>query len=575
MAAILVSNCGSWVSLQRVTRAKVVGGFFLYPDEPRGGQTVFGAGVARRAILDAVMRHGKAERYALFASPYELEKARKRVQAWHGLRRGRPAQIDVHPVWSLLEGVDPFGLDHWFSSELDVERAFHVRQWFARRAYPITLTHHTLSYQWSLHHQLLRLLLEDVRPYDSVICTSTASRTALRHLLDYISEQFARSYGAKLSYRGRLDVVPLGVDTDRFRPRPQRELREQLELPLDAVIVLYAGRLSATDKGDLVPLLRAFRDVVAAPKKLRRPALLVLAGTNRRKDSVLLREQATQLGVGSQVHVLEELEPAHRHLLFGAADVFVAPADNIQETFGLTPLEAMASGVPVIAADWDGYRDTVLHGHTGFLIPTLWGKCDEDLAAGAAVLGLPDFLDHLALAQATVLDPGSLRRHLDLLVRSEELRRRLGAEARKHVMRTLSWKRVVAACETLWAGLGREAHGQTITPPPGSYTVPPFFEAFAGYATRTLPENPRLRITREGRAVAAGKAALPAHYVDAGVLDPKLAQAILSALARARRGAPLEQVIRAARPKARFGPARARRHVLWTLKYGLVELDES
>mgnify|MGYP001333871824 CR=1 FL=1 len=40
------------------------------------------------------------------------------------------------------------------------------------------------------------------------------------------------------------------------------------------------------------------------------------------------------------------------------ADVFVSLSDNIQETFGLAPVEAMASGLPVVVSDWDGYKDT-------------------------------------------------------------------------------------------------------------------------------------------------------------------------------------------------------------------------
>ncbi len=59
--------------------------------------------------------------------------------------------------------------------------------------------------------------------------------------------------------------------------------------------------------------------------------------------------------------------------------IFTSPIDNIQETFGLTPVEAMACGVPRLSSDWDGYRDTGLE-KQGFLIKTSWTNCMEDIA---------------------------------------------------------------------------------------------------------------------------------------------------------------------------------------------------
>ena len=66
-----------------------------------------------------------------------------------------------------------------------------------------------------------------------------------------------------------------------------------------------------------------------------------------------------------------------KHLLYSGADIFVSPGDNIQETFGLAVAEALAYGLPPVVSDWDGYRDLVTDGETGFLVrsvfPTDWG----------------------------------------------------------------------------------------------------------------------------------------------------------------------------------------------------------
>ena len=104
-----------------------------------------------------------------------------------------------------------------------------------------------------------------------------------------------------------------------------------------------------------------------------------------------------------------------RKLALAAADLFCSPADNLQETFGLSVLEAMASSLPVVASDWNGYRDLVLHGSTGWLVPCkdlLQVQSQPDWLDRRFSLGLQDYdstvglhslgvvLDHAALEKA-------------------------------------------------------------------------------------------------------------------------------------------------------------------------------
>ena len=77
---------------------------------------------------------------------------------------------------------------------------------------------------------------------------------------------------------------------------------------------------------------------------------------------------------------LKMYPPATSTFCFGAADLFVTVSDNLQETYGLTVIEAMASGLPVVAAGWNGYQETVRHGETGFLVPTHMVRTRDDEA---------------------------------------------------------------------------------------------------------------------------------------------------------------------------------------------------
>ena len=61
----------------------------------------------------------------------------------------------------------------------------------------------------------------------------------------------------------------------------------------------------------------------------------------------------------------------NKHKTLSAGDIFISLSDNFQETFGLTPLEGMAAGLPVLVSDWDGYRSTVRDNVDGFRVKTI------------------------------------------------------------------------------------------------------------------------------------------------------------------------------------------------------------
>ena len=82
-----------------------------------------------------------------------------------------------------------------------------------------------------------------------------------------------------------------------------------------------------------------------------------------------------------------------------AASYSLSLVDCLQETFGLTPIEAMASRLPVVVSDWNGYRDTVVEGRTGYRVPKLIrSSLDGVKSSSFSSLALKTALDQVSAA---------------------------------------------------------------------------------------------------------------------------------------------------------------------------------
>jgi hypothetical protein len=152
---------------------------------------------------------------------------------------------------------------------------------------------------------------------------------------------------------------------------------------------------------------------------------------------------------------LDGRDAKNRKAAWAASDVFMTLADNIQETFGLTPLEAMAAGKPVIASDWDGYRETVTHGKTGFLIPSFMPQAPHGARYAAAhVSGAVDYDKYIGFASQHVsVDLRLLGQAIVSLAESPELRRVMGEAGRKSAERQFDWAHVFRSYQDFWAEL--------------------------------------------------------------------------------------------------------------------------
>jgi len=396
-----------------------------------------------------------------------------------------------------------------------------------QRAFSVVGVTHTLS---ELHAMdaIGRLLTAPVQSWDALVCTTTVAKRAVERALDAYGDDLHDATGAKIGCRAALPIIPLGVDSGAFAAREgeRAAFRARHNIPQDAVVLLYVGRLDHAEKANPVPLYIAAQH---AAERAGRPVHLVEVGWFRSDFFAEAFAQAAAVLAPSVARtVLDSRQDANRRAWF-AADIFVSLADSVQETFGLTPIEAMAAGLPLVVSDWDGYRDTVRDGVDGFRVPTLMPPAGsgDTLAVEYAAGNFNHAMFSAAASQSSAVDVGACADRLLRLIADPELRRRMGAAGQRRARETFDWRVVIAAYEELWAELSerRRTAAEAAAPLAGRPPSPPRmdpFDLFRDWPTDrlapemilTLPAGADASLAGAMRALGAA-APMPAMLLDA------------------------------------------------------------
>jgi D-inositol-3-phosphate glycosyltransferase len=202
-------------------------------------------------------------------------------------------------------------------------------------------------------------------------------------------EDLIKLYGAD---EKKISIIPCGFDPVEFSPIAKQEARKALGLPLDDKLILQLGRM--------VPR-KGVDNVIEALGHLSKhygiTAKVVIVGGNSDTPDPIntpeigrLTEVAEKAGVKDQVIFIGSRPRQELKYYYSAADVFVTTP--WYEPFGITPLESMACGTPVIGANVGGIKYSVQDGATGFLVPP---KDARSLARRLA-----DFFNNKELAES-------------------------------------------------------------------------------------------------------------------------------------------------------------------------------
>ena len=346
------------------------------------------------------------------------------------------------------------------------------------------------------------LRMAPVMDWDAVICTSRAVRASVATQMDLIDAHIRVRFGCEPPPRPMLPVIPLGVHAADFaRDEAARaDLRTRLNCGPEDVVFATIARLTPHEKFDPLPIYIAMQ---ASQKQLKPGQKLhvVFCGVFRHpyaKD--VFTKGAAQLMPDVGFLLLDGAKAEDRRATLSGADVFLFMIDNIQETFGLAPLEGMAAGLPCLVSDWDGLKDTVTP-EVGFRVTSrtlgTMHLANESLRLQG---GIDDYSQYCAATSAmTEIDMGQMKARILDLAQNPDLRARMGAQALAHVRATYDWSAVVPQFQSLWAeqeqrrvaGLSRSQRipGQLLPVAPSPTLL------FASYPTETAN-------TQEGRFAA-------------------------------------------------------------------------
>jgi glycosyltransferase involved in cell wall biosynthesis len=468
------------------------------------GPKLMGRMAAGEGFLDAWLRHAGVERLFCYAG--------ERKAAEHFAAQAKAA--GAGPV-EWIPWASPGGLAKPGTLYLP-DPSLHAHAWRRRagdqRAYSLTgITHTTASA--SAMDMIAELPLAPVQEWDALICTSRAVKAMVESLLDHQQAYLAERLGARSFTRPQLPVIPLGVDCAKFAadPATRAAQRAALGIGADDLAVLFVGRLSFHAKAHPFPMYAALEQ--AARKTGKRLHLIQAGWFANEFIEGAFRDGAKAFCPNVTAHFLDGRKPELRFAVWQAADIFTSLSDNIQESFGLTPIEAMAASLPSVVSDWDGYRDTIEHQVHGFRVPTLAPAPGQgaDLADGHAIE--IDTYDRYCgyASQFVAVDIPAAAEAYAALVGDPGLRRSQGAAAQAKARSEYDWRRIVARYQELWTELAGQRRKAAESAPDKRGVPwparPDPYAAFAAYPSDTL--TPDHRLVRG--AYTADLAAITAH----------------------------------------------------------------
>ncbi len=441
------------------------------------------------------------------------------------------------------------------------------RQAFGMDAYSICGITHTTATQ-AVMRGMHDLRAGPQAEWDAVICTSKSVHAATLRNIELADEALKARFGS-LPPRPQMPVIPLGINCDDFAHDPvaAHDLRTRLGWTDDDIAVVTLSRLLPYGKFDPGPLfvaLQRAQTALGTTKRLHFIACGIFSDDYSR--NVFSECAALLMPDVSYLHMDGADATARKEVLSGG-DIFTFPIDNIQETFGLAPIEAMAAGLPVVVSDWDGMRDTVTP-DVGFRIPTRTVQPNASRPEGMGYLsGSLSYPQYSArLSSLTSIDVGQMADAFAELARNADLRQRMGRAAQQHARTVYDWANIIPVMQDLWRELAQIRRASRTVQSRANPVGPLPFDLFASYASEA-------HMTHSEPFIATGTVQLLREIYKARRIgkigNPFERQTTLERVMSGLIGEPAKDIATLAK-ELKWNPLTIERSVLFLLKYGLI-----
>tara|TARA_Y100001935_G_C17311322_1_gene516526 strand:+ start:1891 stop:3615 length:1725 start_codon:yes stop_codon:yes gene_type:complete len=373
-----------------------------------------------------------------------------------------------------------------------------LRSNFQHSQYSIVgITHTTMSK--GIMDFIGDIIVKPVKEWDALICTSKCVKNSVDTLLSEYKNIISDRLEISNVTLPELPIIPLGVHSEdfNFSNEDKIKLRNKMGINPEDIALAFVGRLSFHAKAHHFPMYKALQEVAEKYNGQRKIHLIQIGWFANDYIANIIQGEAKLICPDVICHFVDGLDQNIKNLTLSSSNIFISLTDNFQETFGLTPLEGMAAGLPVVVTDWDGYKDTVRNNKDGYTIPTVTlekgGGIDLIYNYYSDITNYDQYISFASQRVAVDIDI-CIKRIMEL-IENPDLRKKMGESGKKRAESNFSWGTIMNSYSDLRDNLNKKRDSINLKQDTKSYMeIYDPMNLFSSYPTETLNENHKFKV---------------------------------------------------------------------------------